>query len=735
LQIYLRRRVAAYKRKKYSHIWPINPNAGNPPEGWRGWPEDKQFALVLSHDVDTKRGYENVLRIADIEESLGFRSMFNFVPENYGKISIDLLNELKQRGFGVAVHGLKHDGKLFLSKSIFYRRAPQINYYLKKWSARGFTAPSMLRNLKWMSVLDIDFSISTFDTDPFEPQPDGVGTIFPFSVSNGYHSKSFVEMPYTLPQDFTLFIILQEKSYDIWKQKIRWIAKHGGLALLNTHPDYMSIYSRNDDNYTYDVGYYIQFLEFILSEFQNEVYYALPSDVANLVRYGKQDTKTETTVANSMHKSNPAMSLTERKQAVHDPNRFSIINDKNTYATPRPLNVAMVSYSFYESDNRVRRYAEALSDRGDIVEVISLRPRGQERINKLKGVTIYRIQERVRDERGKFDYLFRILRFFFHSFYLLTVRHLKKKYDLIHVHSVPDFEVFAALIPKLCGAKVVLDIHDIVPELYSNKFRVGLNSTIYKALIMVENLSARFVDHVIISNDLWRNTLCKRSVPARKCTAIMNYPDDSLFYRRFDHKKNDKFIFLYPGTLNFHQGLDLAIEAFDRIRHQAPDAQLHIIGDGPEALRLRSMIGERGLKDCVFLKNPVTLDEIPPIMSQAGTGIIPKRNDNFGGEAFSTKSLEFMSLGIPIIISETKIDRFYFNDRIVKFFEPGNVDDLAKAMLMLYNDQLFRDQLSERAAEFVKQYSWAMNKSTYYELVDRYIDKQLIEYIAKIENR
>ena len=151
-------------------------------------------------------------------------------------VDVRLLDELKRRGFGIGVHGLKHDGKLFSSKKIFDERAPRINAYLKKWGTRGFTTPSMIRNHDWMHALDIDHCVSTFDTDPFEPQPDAVGTIFPFWVPNTSPSHGFVELPYTLPQDSTLFMILQEKTIDIWTQKLDWVAEKGGMVLLNTPP-------------------------------------------------------------------------------------------------------------------------------------------------------------------------------------------------------------------------------------------------------------------------------------------------------------------------------------------------------------------------------------------------------------------------------------------------------------------------------------------------------------------
>jgi hypothetical protein len=276
VQLFLRRQLSHHKRRKNGHQWPIDPNSYKPPEGWPGWPDGKQFALVLSHDVDTRKGYDNVLKLADIEEQMGFRSQFNFVPERYGKVEIDLLDTLKRRGFGIGVHGLKHDGKLFSSKEIFNERAPRINAYLKKWGTRGFTTPSMIRNHDWMHALDMDYCVSTFDTDPFEPEPGGVGTVFPFWVQGKSPGKRFLELPYTLVQDFTLFVILGEKTTDVWKQKLYWIAAKGGMALLNSHPDYQNFGGAGCGREEYPVQLYRDFLEYARSRYGGQYWPALP---------------------------------------------------------------------------------------------------------------------------------------------------------------------------------------------------------------------------------------------------------------------------------------------------------------------------------------------------------------------------------------------------------------------------------------------------------------------------
>jgi hypothetical protein len=286
-QIAIRQKIASRKRKKYANVWPIDPNSATLPNGWRGWPEGKQFALVLSHDVDTLKGYNNVLKLAELEEKMGFRSQFNFVPERYGRVSIDLLNELKSRGFGVGVHGLKHDGKLFSSIKIFNERAPIINSYLEAWGTRSFTTPSMIRNHEWMHDLDMDFCTSTFDTDPFEPQSDGAGTIFPYWVQNESTGHRFLELPYTLVQDFTLFVLLGEKNIDIWRQKLDWIAAKGGMALLNSHPDYMNFEGDRCGPEEYQTQQYRKLLAYAHTRLREQYWHALPIQVYQTLKPNK----------------------------------------------------------------------------------------------------------------------------------------------------------------------------------------------------------------------------------------------------------------------------------------------------------------------------------------------------------------------------------------------------------------------------------------------------------------
>ena len=278
-QIFLRVKEIALKRARYSNAWPILEGTDQPPPGWKGWPDGKKFALILTHDVDTARGQDRCRDLMKMEEKLGFSSLFNLVPERYA-VSSELRNKLERNGFEIGVHGLNHDGKLFQSKALFEERAIKINRYLKQWNAVGFRAPAMHHNLDWMAALNIEYDLSTFDTDPFEPQSDGVKTIYPFMVNARRQGNDYIEMPYSLAQDFTLFILMQEQNIDIWIKKLDWIAERGGMALINTHPDYMNFGGGKSSFEEYPAAYYREFLEYVLTKFKGQYWHVLPKTMA-----------------------------------------------------------------------------------------------------------------------------------------------------------------------------------------------------------------------------------------------------------------------------------------------------------------------------------------------------------------------------------------------------------------------------------------------------------------------
>ena len=283
LQIALRKKYVAIQMRKYKEVWPILESAGQTPSVWKGWPNKKQFAVILTHDVETNIGHDKCVKLLNLEKENGFKSSFNFVPERY-TVSKDLRDFIVQNGFEVGVHGLNHDGKLFKDKQTFDERSIKINSYLKAWNAVGFRAPAMHHNLEWINQLNIEYDLSTFDTDPFEPQSDGVSTIFPFIYKDKNGVSSYVEMPYTLVQDFTHFILLGQKNIDIWKKKIDWIVSKGGMVLVNVHPDYINFDNNQIRFDEFSVKFYNDLLNYLGINYKDQYWNALPKEAAAYIK-------------------------------------------------------------------------------------------------------------------------------------------------------------------------------------------------------------------------------------------------------------------------------------------------------------------------------------------------------------------------------------------------------------------------------------------------------------------
>jgi glycosyltransferase involved in cell wall biosynthesis len=413
----------------------------------------------------------------------------------------------------------------------------------------------------------------------------------------------------------------------------------------------------------------------------------------------------------------------------------SIVSDYTTSGTAAvdrsakcrpPLRVCMLVYAFYESDTRVMQYATALAKRGDTIDVIALRR--NERVPErevLNGVTVHRIQARTIDEKGLLAYAGRILRFMWRSIWELRRLHRQHPYDIVHVHNVPDFLAFSALFPKLDGVPVILDIHDLLPELYASKFRIKHNSFLFRCLISVERCSAKFATHVIVANHLWRDRLVARSSTGHKCSVIRNRPDLEIFVAqaRKARRPNERFVLIYPGTLNWHQGLDVAIRAFASVSARMPEAEFHIYGEGPAKPSLIELAKQVETGCRVIFHDFLPSHEIAKVMATSDLAIEPKRATSaFGNEALSTKILEFMTLGVPIIASKTRIHAYYYDDSVLRYYENDDFAELAEQMVELRSDRIVRENLVANALKYAHENSWDVRKHEYLELVDTLVN-------------
>jgi len=656
------------------------PGSERPPTGWRGWPEGKKFAFVLTHDVESNAGLGKCASLMQLEMELGFRSSFNFVPEGSYRVPTELRKTLIADGFEVGIHDLKHDGHLFASHRGFKRRAERINGYARKWGASGFRSGFMLRNLDWLHDLDVQYDASTFDTDPFEPQPDGGHTIFPFWVprpngnsangnsANGKESASasssragYVELPYTLPQDSTLFLVLRESTPEIWKRKLDWIAQHGGMVLLDVHPDYMSFDGSPQTTTEYPVALYREFLDYIKTRYADQYWHALPKEVAKHVT------------------QNHAVEVSHCR---HDDLAFSggpALCGKRA---------AVLLFSHYPADPRPRRAAEALAAQGVKIDLICLRDDDGEPAHETFGnINVTRV--RLKRQRGsKLGYVGQYVIFVLASFFYLASRSLTRRYDLVHVHNMPDILVFGATVPKILGAKVILDLHDPMPELMRTIFKLPENSLSVVVLKRLEKWSIRFADLVLTVNLACKKIYSSRSCRPDKIKVVINSPDEQIFrFRRGSapevNGKNGNgshpFVILYHGSLVRRNGFDLAMDSLEEVKKTISSVRLRVCGKRTDFFeQVMESARQRGLDGNVDYLGVRDLKGIVEAIEDCDLGIIPNHRNIFTEINTPTRIFEYLALAKPVIAPKAKGIQDYFGDNDLIFFELGNADDLAR---------------------------------------------------------
>jgi len=294
----------------------------------------------------------------------------------------------------------------------------------------------------------------------------------------------------------------------------------------------------------------------------------------------------------------------------------------------------------------------------------------------------------------------------------------------VQVHNLPDFLVFCTLTLKLAGVPVILDLHDLMPEFYACRFGQDENSFLSRLIRWQERLACRFADHVITVSEHWRQALIERGVPAHKCSVVMNVADEDIFHLpegSQPHSSNDsEFRLFYHGTIVHRYGLDLAIQAIDQVRHDIPNVHLTILGVGYDVDNLVEMVQELDLSDYVTIDRGLRpAEELPEIIRTADVGVVPYRNDVFTAGLLPTKLMEYAALGLPAIAARTTAIEAYFGGTMVEFFEPGDIDDLARCIRMLYNSPERLAELAQGSKKFNERYSWAKIGAEYGALVER----------------
>lgn len=697
----LRRMLANRLRRRYTNTWPVNEAAGTVPPQWPGWPEGKKFAFVLTHDVEGKTGLDRSRELADLEIELGFRSAFNFVPEGEYRDPESLRGFLTANGFEVGVHDLHHDGSLYRSFGNFRRGAKKINQYVRQWGAVGFRSAFMRHDLRWLDEVNVLYDSSTFDTDPFEPQTDGVETIFPFWVSkNGQYG--YVEIPYTLPQDSTLFLLLKENSIDIWKRKLDWLAQKGGLALVIVHPDYIS-FNGQEQFGEYSQRLYRDLLEYVSNRYSDQCWFALPKEVAHYFH------------ANMVPGSALNKCLVAQSSPKQDVGCRKFQSPEMSCLQGKRM--AVVSFSNFPDDPRPRRAAETFVQAGMNVEVICLMDEGSPKQDTFNGIEIDRITiKKIRNSMAW--YVFQYCLFILIAFLKLATRSLTRRYHVVHIHNMPDVLVFAALVPKCLGAKVILDLHDPMPELMMTIFNLRRESRAVKLMARLENWSIAIADAVLTVNRACEKLFAARSCAASKVSVVMNSPDERIFkyspaqiMNWRSNATNAPFVIMYHGTLVERNGADLVVEAMVKLRKSVPAAELRIYGPRTPFLdHIMLTVAEKGLEKSVHYLGSRRLEELVDAIADCDVGVIPNKRSIFTEINTPTRIFEYLALGKPVVAPRAPGIQDYFSDDALVLFELGNSDDLALKLTWVATHPEEALEITNRGQAVYLAHAWSNEK-------------------------
>lgn len=389
----------------------------------------------------------------------------------------------------------------------------------------------------------------------------------------------------------------------------------------------------------------------------------------------------------------------------------------------RPASVFMAAYTNYRRDPRVRREAEALVGAGYRVVFLASRQRGEPDRETIDGVEVIKAPGLQNRRTSMLVYMLDYALFLAAIMAHLVPR--ARRYRLIHVNNMPDFLVFGAWLPRLLGTPVIHDVHDLMPELFAEKFGAR-RGWVMRLIRAQERWACRFASAVLTVEERLKDRLAERGVSRERIHVLMNLPDDRIFAPRPELQvkaPGSRFVVVYHGTLARRLGLDIAMRAVAQARATIPNIELRIIGAGEERESLMTLRDELGLDAAVtFSDGFVPVQAIPSLIADADLGLCPLRISGGTDIMLPTKLLEYVTVGIPCVVPRTGTIGRYFDDAMVQFFEAENVEALAGAIVALYDDPQRRAALAREATmRFANTYSWSHHKSVYVGLVARLI--------------
>jgi glycosyltransferase involved in cell wall biosynthesis len=380
----------------------------------------------------------------------------------------------------------------------------------------------------------------------------------------------------------------------------------------------------------------------------------------------------------------------------------------------------MVAYALYLNDARIKAYVKTLERAGVKVDVLVVGETGKPRVEWIGSTRIVRLTRQYRGSNA-LRYLWSYLQFFVFS--LITVSYLscRRRYMAVHVHNMPNALVFAVLLPRLLGAKIILDVHDLMTANYMAKFQVDDHHLMVRVLRFEQWVSSLAATHVFCADHSQREYLVACcGIAARKVTVIMNLPNEEIFKAVPSTTDGKTLKIVYHGTITRRLGIDLIIRAVSRAADTIP-VELWIYGAGEFLDEARQLASELHLQNTVrFNGNFFPVERIPEIVAGMDVGVIGNRR-NLACERFMlpVKLLEYVYLGVPVIAPRLEIIARYFDDSMVAYYQPENVDHMAAWMVRLFRHPEQRRQLAAAAFRFYEQRNWSAQAEEYVALVSR----------------
>ncbi len=386
------------------------------------------------------------------------------------------------------------------------------------------------------------------------------------------------------------------------------------------------------------------------------------------------------------------------------------------------MRIAMIAYTLYSFDARVKRAAETLAERGHQIDVFTLSRDGI-KASSDGGLLRIRFLRMQKKQTGLARYAFEYGTFFSWAFALVSVLHARRRYNIVYGHNMPNFLVFAGLFPKIGGAKIVLDVHDPAAELLATIRGHDLPPWVQRLANAEERISISFSDTLITVNESMRRRLS--AISQRPVTVVMNLPDPRRFIPLEALRDSEGFErIVYSGSIANRNGLDLVVRAVSLLGDEFPSLRFRVIGEGPALESVVRLAEDLGIADRVEFHDFVPSSQIPSLLSDAAAGISPQRGGVFGSLVFSMKVAEYVALGLPVICSDIATMRHYFSDDEVLFFEQGNAEDLARAIRALLSNPAAAEERAARSRMKLDRLSWPAQKETLVETVEALADSR-----------